>query len=154
MRRLLMVLGGLVALVCGGMVLVALVMTVMDMPEVTVTDDTVVVTVTVTDTPEVAATVMDTPEPTMGPTATPRGFVQAADWGDDWAFTVEDGVISCVNGNQVVFASGGRVYAMNGFAISSGQFLDIDEVWRDTPTGMPPKVYIGDFTQMGLELCE
>jgi hypothetical protein len=41
MRRVLMVLGGLVALVCGAMVLIALVMT--------VTDGTV--TVTVTDTP-------------------------------------------------------------------------------------------------------
>ena len=44
------------------------------------------------------------------------GYVRKEDYGDEWPFTVDEGVVSCQKGG-VVFYSGGTIYAMNGIAL-------------------------------------
>lgn len=117
-------------------------------------------TSTIANTPAPTATITDTPPPsaTLPPSATPRprGYVHQDDYGDDWPFTVEDGIVACERGSMVVFRTGGRTYAVNGTARGFKEeagYLDFEEIWRDDPTGMLPKVNISPIIDMGLDLC-
>lgn len=89
-------------------------------------------------------------------TATPPGYVQQEDYGKAWAFTVDEGVIECRTGNRVVFVSEGKTYALNGLARGWAErmgWLDIDQIWRDNPDGITPKIDISPFIELGLSLC-
>lgn len=44
-------------------------------------------------------------------------------------------------------------YAVNGMASTQG-YPEIDQFWKDDPTGIAPKVNIGALLDAGLSLCE
>lgn len=110
-----------------------------------------------TATQTVGPTLTPTDEPptnTPAPTATPVGYMRAEDYGDAWPLTVPDGIVSCEPVSRVLFTSGGKVYAINGTAMSQNKWLDIrDTIWRDNPTGLTPKVDINPVIELGLSLC-
>lgn len=95
--------------------------------------------------------------PSLALSPTPNGFIRQADYGEAWAFTVDEGVIGCEPGGRVIFRQGGNTYAVNGTAMTWAErygYSDIDPIWRTDPTGRTPKVDIGPFITLGLSLCE
>jgi hypothetical protein len=89
------------------------------------------------------------------PAATrPRGYVSRAEFGAPWPLTVEDGVLSCVNGSAVIFAHGGMTYAVNGRAKGLKRYASIEPIWQtlDSPLS-PMRVNIGPLIERGLTLC-
>ena len=74
-------------------------------------------------------------------------------FGESWPFTVDRGNLYCVNGNQVVFASSGGLYAVNGAAINSGKYQSLDPIWVNNPsTGA--KKSLSEIIEKGLQLCK
>ena len=65
-------------------------------------------------------------------------FISQVDYGKDWPFSVEEGVLSCDPSSRgggrldVVFTTGGVSYALNGTAIDSG-YAEIDPIRRLGP---------------------
>ncbi|MEM6283168.1 MAG: DUF2511 domain-containing protein, partial [Chloroflexota bacterium] len=117
-------------------------------------------TSTSTETATPTATITATPGPTHTPTqtftprptATPRGYVRREDYADaDWPFTVDEAIIDCVQVSSVIVRTDRGVFALNGTAQNT--FEPFDPIWRDDPSGLVPKVSIGDFIQIGLDLC-
>lgn len=102
--------------------------------------------------------------------------ISLTDLGEKWPFTVEQGSLSCRNGNSIVFSANGNTYAVNGAASQSG-FKDIGPIWRQNPSdiefrkeiaksegktlkeineimGPMSKVDIAEIISMGLKLCK
>ena len=59
--------------------------------------------------------------------------VSAADYGDDWPFTVSEGYIDCKKEMALTFESGGVVYALNGVASAWLDAEDLDSIWLPDP---------------------
>ncbi|MCE8025240.1 DUF2511 domain-containing protein [Billgrantia aerodenitrificans] len=78
--------------------------------------------------------------------------VSRSEFGDTWPFTVESGVVACVDGQAAIFKSGGKSYQLNGFARSRG-YAPIDPIWRDNPDIPGTKVSIGEMIRIALERC-
>jgi hypothetical protein len=90
-----------------------------------------------------------------GPTPTPRGYVTQADFGDAWPLTVPAGTLMCENSAVLFQAEGGRLYTVNGMAITRHPELhEIDEIWADNPDPNIPKKNIGPLIDAGLALCQ
>lgn len=77
--------------------------------------------------------------------------VSAADFGENWPLTVEEGILRCEPPGAVVFSTGGKDYAVNGMAATQG-YDDIDPIWADGE--VTPKENIGPLINAGLALCE
>ena len=66
-------------------------------------------------------------------------FVSQVDYGEDWPFSVKEGVLSCDPSRRgggrldVVFTTGGVSYALNGTARGSGDYAEIDPIHRLAP---------------------
>lgn len=76
------------------------------------------------------------------------------DFGDDWPFTVDEGILACVGVSEVVFKAGGKTYAVNGMAVGTGKYAEVEEIWADNPSIPGTKKNIGPIIDRGLELCE
>lgn len=90
----------------------------------------------------------------------PAGYVSEKTWTDGpWPFTVPEGTLLCapygVGGNQqsVTFVANRTMYAVNGTAKSTGQFEEIEAIWKDNPEIPGTKVNIGPMLEKGLSLC-
>jgi uncharacterized protein DUF2511 len=104
---------------------------------------------------EVPATATPRPTRTPKPTAGPeRGYIQRSDLGDKWPFTVESGTVRCLTGTRIVFVTGGLVYAVNGTARGSKQYLDVATIWKDNPEIAGAKMDVGPIIALGLSLCK
>ncbi len=93
-----------------------------------------------------------------------------ADYGEDWPFTVSEGLLKCSQ-NEVTFVSGGVAYAVNGSAKAAG-FADIEPIWKydikmleelagvydktveEMKVEAPMRINIGAIIKTGLELCK
>lgn len=66
-----------------------------------------------------------------------------------WPFDVDEGILRCNRGCEVVFIAHGRTYAVNGtaknFAKSQG-YLDMSEIWVGGD--------VGDIIKDGVKLCD
>lgn len=78
--------------------------------------------------------------------------VSKPEFGDAWPFTVESGVVDCVDGQAAIFKHGGKVYQLNGFARSRG-YAPIDPIWRDNPDIPGAKVSISGMVRIALDRC-
>jgi hypothetical protein len=82
------------------------------------------------------------------------GTITRDEFGDDWPFTVEGGVLRCEGEGgvgAVIFEAEETEYGVNGVAKSQG-YADIEPIWADEPsTGA--KKNIGPIIDRGLELC-
>ena len=83
--------------------------------------------------------------------------VTRAEWGDDWPFTVDSGMVNCLDpkGNKLgaaVFIYSGKTYALNGYAQSRG-YRNIRPIWRDNPDIPGTKINIGPMIDLALDQC-
>jgi len=82
--------------------------------------------------------------------------ISRATFQGDWPFTVPTGTLGCEPAGSplgaVTFATGGKVYAVNGIALD-GHYADMAPIWRRDPSGVFPKVNIGAVLEAGLRLC-
>ena len=53
----------------------------------------------------------------------------AAQYGETWPFTVDQGTVSCLEGKAVVFTSGGKQYALNAVAERLG-YDKVNSIWK------------------------
>ena len=82
------------------------------------------------------------------------------DFGDQWPFTVDEGVLRC-EGGAVVFTSGGTTYAVNGTALARMKvqptWRESREVWATNARPQPPEVQtredLSPIVNLGLALC-
>lgn len=80
--------------------------------------------------------------------------VRRADLGSAWPLTVASGRIKCrgTSGNlMLVFAAGGKEYALNGTA--GTRYPDIDPIWRPDPRGYAPKMSIAPLLDYARNVC-
>lgn len=78
--------------------------------------------------------------------------VSKGEFGESWPFTVQSGIVDCVDGQAAVFKTGGRSYQLNGFARSRG-YAPIDPIWRENPEIPGTKVNIGRMIDLALQQC-
>ena len=78
--------------------------------------------------------------------------VRRADYGERWAFTVDEGVVDCIDG-AAVFRHGGTTYQLTGLAEARG-YAKIDRIWRDNPSLPGTKVSVSPFTDLALKQCD
>jgi len=93
-----------------------------------------------------------------------RVFVSREEYGDQWPFTVDFGIIACRRGNAVVFRTvGNKVYALNGIAIADKRYGDVREIWgvnekmKELLGGKArytPRIDLSPMIRLGLSLCE
>lgn len=99
-------------------------------------------------------------------------IIYKADYGNDWPFTVDKGVLKC-SSNQVLFIVNGKRYAINGTAqglASSLGYSAVEEIWaydsamrqqllakgysRVELEEIKPRISVGRIIQDGLKLCD
>lgn len=128
----------------------------------TTTEATSAAAATTTTTPVPTTEASPSPPPAETTTARnrPAGYVSEETWSDGpWPFTVPEGTLLCapygVGGNQqsVTFVANRAMYAVNGTAKGTGQFEDIDSIWKENPDIPGTKVNIGPMLEKGLSLC-
>jgi uncharacterized membrane protein len=77
--------------------------------------------------------------------------VSRSQFGEEWPFTVEEGILRGRGWGSVTFKARGEEFAVNGVAKGQG-FKDIEVIWANDPeTGL--KKNIGPIIERGLELC-
>lgn len=78
-------------------------------------------------------------------------LITSADYGSEWAFTVDSGYIYAIDGGAI-FESGGTKYALNGKAKFLG-YTPIDPIWRIHPesTSGHRKIDMGPFIDAALD---
>lgn len=78
--------------------------------------------------------------------------VSKEEFGEAWPFTIDSGVVDCVDGQAAIFKTGGRSYQLNGVARSRG-YAPIDPIWRDDPEIPGAKVSVGNMIAIALKQC-
>lgn len=82
----------------------------------------------------------------------PGRAVTAAEYGDEWPFSVPSGRVDCRPSGSAVFVADGTTYALTGLAQSRG-YADVGPIWLDNPKIPGTKVSLGAITKDALELC-
>lgn len=96
--------------------------------------------------------------------------ITESDFGEEWPFTVGEGVLHCSD-NEVTFRANGLEYAVNGSATAAG-YAPIEPIWRynielleeiaealemtvdEVKESSPMRVSIGPIIKAGLALCD
>lgn len=77
--------------------------------------------------------------------------IERSQYGERWPFTVDAGIISCVDGS-IIFTHQSKNYAVNGMAINTKRYEKIDEIWADDPnTGA--KKNLSEIINLGSTFC-
>jgi hypothetical protein len=101
---------------------------------------------------------VSTPLPaTPEPAPSIEGKITREEYGAKWAFSVDEGVLACDGKNgvgAVTFASGGKIYAVNGVAKQKGLYQPLELIWVDDPSIKGAKKNLGDIIDRGLKLCK
>jgi Protein of unknown function (DUF2511) len=97
------------------------------------------------------------PQPNTGIYAatSDAGKITKKDFGDEWPFTVNEGILEC-RANAVLFTTQGITYAINGRALSYKVGVDIREstIWAPNPEIPELKKNLGPIITRGLALCK
>ncbi|MEO1444982.1 MAG: DUF2511 domain-containing protein [Cyanobacteria bacterium J06635_11] len=91
-------------------------------------------------------------------------LIQASDWGEEWAFAMDEALLKCDDrfGPKAVFIEtvDGERYGLNGAAQAVAEELNImpleieGSIWKDGPDEFTPKVSLSPFIEEGLEKCD
>lgn len=113
--------------------------------------------------PPPTSTPQPTPTPTSPPTQTPSPIdtplpqneilITQEQYGDEWPFTVKQGVLSCENVSEVVLTADGVSFAINGTAKSAKKYQAVERIWADNPAIPGTKKSVGGIIKSGLALC-
>jgi hypothetical protein len=79
--------------------------------------------------------------------------VKREDYGKDWPFSVEKGVVDCVDGSAAIFKVGNKSYSLNGTAEGRG-YAPIDPIWLDNPELSGLKINISPMIDLALKQCK
>ena len=82
----------------------------------------------------------------------PGQEVTAAEYGDDWPFTVAAGRVDCLPSGSLVFVADGTPYALTGLARAKG-YRAVDPIWRDNPRIQGTKVPLQPITAAAEATC-
>jgi hypothetical protein len=72
---------------------------------------------------------------------------------DEWPLTVESAQVDCLGKSQVGLVVEGETYALNGLASGTGDYRELDAVWRDDPNVDGLKLDVSDLTAWALDRC-
>ena len=108
-----------------------------------------------TNTPQPTNTPLPTatPPPTNTPLPQNETLITKEAYGDEWPFTVKQGVLSCENISEVVLTVDGVSFAINGTAKSTKKYQPVEKIWADNPAIPGAKKSVGDIIKSGLTLC-
>jgi hypothetical protein len=84
-------------------------------------------------------------------------YISRAQYGSDWPFTVDHGLLVCAGHQEIYFTTeDNKMYALNGLAKSSKYADDLRSIWLDDPNrpGLNLKISVGGMIQEGLKLCQ
>lgn len=87
----------------------------------------------------------------------PANTISKSEFGKDWAFSVEEGELNCIEKgdyDEAVFTAKGKTYALNGTAKNSKKYIPIDEIWLDNPSITGTKIDLALFINKTLALCK
>lgn len=88
---------------------------------------------------------------TAGLNAPAPGYVSRAMFGDAWPLIVEEGTLSCVEGDKVLFETSGTFYAVNGTAKGVNRWLDLRQITAPAGNGLIKDAR--PLVDRGLKLC-
>ncbi len=80
-------------------------------------------------------------------------LITQQDYGDNYPFTKEKGILSCKLG-EVVFTVDGVPYAVNGTAQRTKENQPLENIWADNPAIPGTKKNVGGIISQGLALCQ
>ena len=79
----------------------------------------------------------------------PGQLVTKNEFGENWAFSVEEGYVYSID-QAAIFKAGGIEYQLNGVAQMKG-YKSIDPIWRNNPDYPGMKIDIGPFIKLALK---
>jgi len=88
----------------------------------------------------------------------PPLILKQSEYGENWPFSVSEGVLECFPPGIITFQVKDKTYAVNGLA-NSRNYLKIDDIWRNAPptleqdTTSTRKMELSPVINKGLELC-
>jgi len=69
--------------------------------------------------------------------------VTADEFGENWPFTIREGVVDCVDDLAYIFVANGKTYALNGFAkVWKISDTPLKRIWKRDPKYPDLKLYI------------
>lgn len=87
-------------------------------------------------------------------------FISLEEYGRKWPLTIQQGHLNCrsrtiarYEKKDVTITLDGKTWALNGSARGSGDFLPLEDIWRDNPEIEGAKMSVGDIIGRGLRLC-
>jgi hypothetical protein len=83
--------------------------------------------------------------------------ISKQEYGNDWPFSCEKGILSCEQNGLVTFTTGGKTYAINGAARTAAErrgWNEVHPIWRNNPEFPGTKINIGPIIRRGLDLCK
>jgi hypothetical protein len=78
--------------------------------------------------------------------------IRRTEYGSQWPFVVDSGVLACKSGIAAVFITGTATYALNGPAMSMG-YSSIDAILLPNPEIPGLKISVGPIVSRGVALC-
>lgn len=96
----------------------------------------------------------DLPKATSTTVPSAKGplLISRSEFGSEWPFTVENGIINCI-GQSVIFTVNGVTYGVNGSADATKRYRDIRPIWTDNPDIEGLKLSLGPIVTFGLKRC-
>ena len=81
--------------------------------------------------------------------------ITAAEYGDKWPFTVNEGTLICLPPGAVILRTRQGRYNINGLAISHYERnKHVREIWKLDPKNPEMRISLGDIIPRGLKLCK
>lgn len=81
-------------------------------------------------------------------------FVQQADYGASWPFTVAAVYVACPELDTLIIQTPQASYALNETAKTKGRWQDLQEIWRADPNRPGENMPIDFLVERGVALCQ
>ena len=102
---------------------------------------------------ESCAAETQTPTTNQSALAANESLIKRADYGEKWAFTVDEGILRCTGRSGIGVVTFTSHYALNGSAANEPQYAPINEIWAEDNSEKHRKKDLGAVIEKGFELC-